>query len=339
MSKISIDISNNKILTEVYNSKEYIKKYYQERFKRWFFLNKLTEIDKNLDRIIDWLYRHTNLDDSDRELLLMRYINIIKRIEKKYRTQAIYYTYSSIFTSTASLLVTALISINNLGSNIPEVANGLWWASWGLSLGISLINTIGSFYKWDRKYLLLFRVFSKLEQEIWMFLEQVGPYNNKIRADNNHKEKLNLFYTRMEFIHKRASENILDIEENEKEDNKDNMSRVNKQETSSNYESPVLQNKNSPDLWKTIQKTHEVEHDTLTVDESVIQLNNELAKRTIPIVGQSSNDDDTLYNENVIKKKDSSIFTKQTKDKSSKSENKNDNNSVKESEEENHFTE
>lgn len=386
MSKVSIDISNNKITTESYNSKDYIKKYYAERFKKWWFLNKLTEIDKNLDRIIDWLYRHTDLDDSDRELLLMRYINIIKRIEKKYRTQALYYTYSSIFTSTASLLVTALISINNLGSNIPAVASGLWWASWGLSLGISLINTIGSFYKWDRKYLLLFRVFSKLEQEIWMFLEQVGPYNNKNRNDNNnHKDKLNLFYTRMEFIHKRASENILDIEENEKEDSKDNISRVNKAETQSNYESPspfksispglsydppVLQNNKKSDLWNTVKKTID-DRDTPSVDESIVQLNKELAKRSAPIIAQSSNDDDTLYNENVIKTKDSRKINKDTKDKlnndidsvfekkskvkpetslsvnKSIKENENpdintdskDKNSVKESEEENHFTE
>ncbi len=203
-----------------YNSMELVQNYYGEKKSCCSrHCNYDNQINKNLEVIIKNIYKNVNLEEKDKELMLIRYINIIKKIEKKYRRYSRYYTFTSLFTSIASILVTAFISINNLDSFSYIRSTVLWWISWTLSLSIAILNSISSFYKWDRKYLLMFKVFYKLEQEIWMYLELVGPYSvNSNGGPIDHKTKLSLFYSRIELIYKRVNDNLLDIEENDQDD-------------------------------------------------------------------------------------------------------------------------
>jgi hypothetical protein len=206
------------------NSYNFVNNYFKEKntcFSRLFS----NETNKNIKRIIDIIYKNIDLEDNDKEILLIRYINIIKKIENKYKKNENYYTMSTLFTGIASILVTGFISINTLNSlnnNINELSNSLWWVSWSLSLSISLINMISSFYKWDRKYLLMFKIFYKLEQEIWMYIESVGPYRKKKNLEDNkkiHKININLFYYRIESIYKKVNNNLIDIHDNEQDEN------------------------------------------------------------------------------------------------------------------------
>ena len=205
-------------------SYEFVTNYFKEKntcFSRLF----TNETNKNIKRIIDIIYKNIDLEDNDKEILLIRYINIIKKIENKYKKNENYYTMSTLFTGIASILVTGFISINTLDTlknNINELSNSLWWVTWSLSLSISLINMMSSFYKWDRKYLLMFKIFYKLEQEIWMYIESVGPYRKKKNLEDNkknHKINLCLFYSRIEFIYKKVNDNLLDIRDNEQDEN------------------------------------------------------------------------------------------------------------------------
>ena len=201
-------------------SYEFVTNYFKEKntcFSRLF----TNETNKNIKRIIDIIYKNIDLEDNDKEILLIRYINIIKKIENKYKKNENYYTLSTLFTGIASILVTGFISINT--------SNSLWWVTWSLSLSISLINMISSFYKWDRKYLLMFKIFYKLEQEIWMYIESVGPYRKKKNLEDNkknHKINLSLFYSRIEFIYKKVNDNLLDIRDNEQDENANKTSEA-----------------------------------------------------------------------------------------------------------------
>ena len=214
------------------NSYEFVTNYFKDKntcFSRLF----TNETNKNIKRIIDIIYKNIDLDDNDKEILLIRYINIIKKIENKYKKNENYYTMSTLFTGIASILVTGFISINTLDTlknNINELSNSLWWVTWSLSLSISLINMMSSFYKWDRKYLLMFKIFYKLEQEIWMYIESVGPYRKKQNLEDNkkiHKINLSLFYSRIEFIYKKVNDNLLDIRDNEQDDNANKTNKTN----------------------------------------------------------------------------------------------------------------
>jgi hypothetical protein len=202
-----------------YNSYEFVKNYFdQKKTCCAKYCNNKDEINKNIERIIKLVYKNIRLEESDKEILLIRYISIIKKIEGKYRKHSKYYTMSTLFTNISSILVTAFISINNLKETTSSITSIIWWLAWTLSLGISLVNTIGAFYKWDRKYLLMFKVFNRIEQEIWMYLELVGPYSSKTESANEHKNKLGLFLAKLELIYKRVNDNLIDIEENDQDD-------------------------------------------------------------------------------------------------------------------------
>lgn len=218
-STTGVTLSNKSVVEIDYKSHDFIREFYDQHRDKCFFglCSNSSELDKIINRIIEMIYKNINISDRDKEILLIRYIGIVKKIERKYKRHARYFSWASIFTNTASILVTALISINNIDRTNETTTQSLWWASWILSLLISIVTTLGSFYKWDRKYLLLYKVYTKLEQEIWMFLELVGPYRVNSNTGDGHHEKLPAFYARLELINKRANDNLIDIEEEQEE--------------------------------------------------------------------------------------------------------------------------
>ena len=246
--------------TNTNNSYNFVNNYFKEKntcFSRLFS----NETNKNIKRIIDIIYKNIDLEDNDKEILLIRYINIIKKIENKYKKNENYYTMSTLFTGIASILVTGFISINTLNSlknNINELSNSLWWVTWSLSLSISLINMISSFYKWDRKYLLMFKIFYKLEQEIWMYIESVGPYRKKKNLEDNkknHKININLFYYRIESIYKKVNDNLIDIHDNEQDENANK--KTNNTNNTNNTKIIDIQTDNNTNFIKTDKKEDE----------------------------------------------------------------------------------
>lgn len=174
-----------------------------------------TTLQSNLDILVNWIYNHTLLPDKDKELILFRYTNLMTKVSKKYKSYSNHYTFAHLFTSISSLIVTSLISINNMNNSELSQSAMLWWMSWGLSLSISLVNLLSSFFKWERKYMLLFKIYTRLEQEIWMFIELIGPYSQSPIEPNSHQQQLPNFLIRLEGFYKRLNENLVSIEDNE----------------------------------------------------------------------------------------------------------------------------
>jgi hypothetical protein len=75
-------MSNNTNTNNInYNSMELVQNYYRE--KKSFcsrHCNYDNQINKNLEVIIKNIYKNVNLEEKDKELMLIRYINIIKKI-------------------------------------------------------------------------------------------------------------------------------------------------------------------------------------------------------------------------------------------------------------------
>ena len=162
-----------------------------------------------------------DLNEFDKHLLMGRIIDIYTKIEHKYNRYSRYYTFSILTTTIASILTTTFLSLNNTFKN----SLGLYWTTWSLSLLISVVNAFSTFYKWDRKYILLFQVLSKLEHEIWTFIELVGIYHisksKNTFGEYYHKERLKLFMHRIENISKTLNKNLIDLEENDDKKNEE----------------------------------------------------------------------------------------------------------------------
>lgn len=168
--------------------------------------------DTYLREIRDWIYRRTDLDTASCELIVLRFGRIFKRIRLRMHRAGIFHSASTLFTGVASLVVTAFISINNtsLGATHSTL---LWWGSWVLSLSISILAVFSSFYKFDRKFLLLFSSYVALDRELWMFLELVGSYAPNFETGaTTHTDQVSLFLFRIERVQKRLNDSLLEIE-------------------------------------------------------------------------------------------------------------------------------
>jgi hypothetical protein len=189
-----------------------------------------------LKNVKTWIDENTDLNIAEKELLFLRYTEILHKFEKQYKSNSKYYIYSTIFTNITSLLVTGIISLQDAYcvEDVSDPASALWWLSWLLSLSVSIITTISAFYKWDRKYILLFTLYTKLEQELWMFIEQVGHY----RCENEltkHSDHLNYFFARIEIMNRRLNDNLASIED--KDD--DSFNKKNKESSASSVTSDI----------------------------------------------------------------------------------------------------
>ena len=175
-----------------------------------------------------------NLSNLEKNLILVRFRRINLFCIKNYKSIANYYSKSKIFIIICGILNPSLLSINN--NQNDKFYTLLFWIIWGLQLSVSLITSFISFYKWDKKYFLYSSYKSKINQEIWLYLELTGKYgtsiidqnnnnnnnnNNNIIIEASHKNKLNLFLERIESLFKKLKDFDLEIENND-EDNKEN---------------------------------------------------------------------------------------------------------------------
>jgi hypothetical protein len=201
-----------------YNSFDYASKILNNLTHRNFFgCVKVDQLDRKLLLVKDWLYGRCDLPNTERELIIFRYARLVKRIRNMYLSYSWFYTFSTLFTSIVALVVTALISLNKMEE--AKYSTIAWWFSWILSLAISIVNTLATFYKWDRKYLLLLQIYNKLEQEIWMYMGLIGPYANMDDEEQpTHASKVRIFLARIELANKRLNDNMLDIEESDQDD-------------------------------------------------------------------------------------------------------------------------
>jgi hypothetical protein len=214
-----------------------------------------------------------NLTNFEKNLILIRFRRINIFCIKNYKSISNYYIKSKLFIIICGILNPSLLSINN--NQEEKIYTFLFWTVWSLQLLVSLVTSFVSFYKWDKKYFLYSSYKSKINQEIWLYLELTGRYgypiettietqhienneqskNNIIDVPANHKNKLNLFLERIEALFKKLKDFDLEIETSEEESkesrnhkrylkkkkNPDNSPEININDTPSQEETPMNQ--------------------------------------------------------------------------------------------------
>lgn len=168
---------------------------------------KKDNLDKKLFIIYSILENLDTLTIKDKNLILSRYIPLIRYVRNKYILFSKYYSISSLFVIISSILITLLTPIINSNS---VYSSFLVYIISILSFLVSVTNGFSTFFKWDRKYILLFKIYNKLEQEIWLFIEGVGIY--KLEQNQTHKDKLTIFLSKIEIYNKRLSDNLIELE-------------------------------------------------------------------------------------------------------------------------------
>jgi len=184
-------------------------------------------IIKDFDNIYEIIRELPTLNNYEKNLILIRFQSILIYCIKHYNIISRWYNSTQIFLIACSIANPALLSINSDRENVNYYS--IFWSVWISQLLVSLVTSYVSFFKWDKKYFLFNAYKTKINQEIWLYIELSGNHY-KEGSTNNHSKQLNKFLNRLEYLYKRLKMSEFEIETtNNDEETNNNKEKSNKQ--------------------------------------------------------------------------------------------------------------
>lgn len=119
-----------------------------------------------------------------KDMFRSRYIGILENFQKRARNHAIVYFVGHFVITVGSLFVPALLSIQNSNNSYvfgsSEFAVHIYWATFIISLLVTIFNGILTLFKIDKKYYFLHTTLEKLRSEGWQYIGLTGRYAGQL---------------------------------------------------------------------------------------------------------------------------------------------------------------
>jgi hypothetical protein len=128
------------------------------------------------------------LSDNKRSLFRQRYLSILKEYQGRANRYSMSFHLLRLIVGIGSLFVPALLSIQQIGvdgtsnTNIT-LSSLLYWATWVLSLMVTMSNGVFTLFKIDKKYYFMHTLMEQLCSEGWQFMTLTGRYGIYRRTD------------------------------------------------------------------------------------------------------------------------------------------------------------
>ena len=146
----------------------------------------INEFCKDIDLIINDL----DLELSQKTILKNRYVKVVKFYEQKAMNAGKMHNIFRTLVTTGSLFIPALLSVQQIGTE--SMKNIIYWATWGLSLGVTTANGYIQLFKIDKQYISYSIVSEKLKSEGWLYFQLSGKYGN-----STHKKSFHEFFEKI----------------------------------------------------------------------------------------------------------------------------------------------
>jgi len=124
------------------------------------------------------------LDARSKEILRERYVNMVDKLEISAKRASFWFLSLSSLTTVGSIIVPALISIQDKTFNInsdetekEQHENNVYWASWGISLTVTISNALVRLFSFDKTSITRKLRMNHLKSEGWLFLQLAGDYS------------------------------------------------------------------------------------------------------------------------------------------------------------------
>ena len=115
------------------------------------------------------------LEPLQKEIIKQRYLPLLKGLRIQTLRLAIFFHLSRYIITVGSLIVPALLSIQNTGS--PTLDQRVYWATWVISLMVTISNGLMTLFKMDKHYFHLHTVREQMISDGWQYLELTGKYS------------------------------------------------------------------------------------------------------------------------------------------------------------------
>ena len=195
------------------------------------------DFKKRLDPIVDSL----ELSDTQKYIIKKRFIHEVVHYDTKANRTKNTYNGFRFLVTTGSLLIPALMSIQQIEGTSQQFKDNIYWTTWSLSLAVTTCNGFIQLFSLDKNYFTFSIITEKLKTEGWQFLQLSGKYDDykthKKAFKNfcNNIETLKIKQVMSEFTSGKASKNKedknkkkADDTDSDEEEDKKNKNKNNK---------------------------------------------------------------------------------------------------------------
>ena len=124
------------------------------------------------------------LSEAQKRMIETRYLAILQSLQKRTRNHAIVFYIGHFVITLGSLLVPALLSIQNSDPAYALTTGAfhvhMYWATFTLSLLVTMGNAILTLFRIDKKYYFLNTVLERLRSEGWQYMSLTGRYSGHL---------------------------------------------------------------------------------------------------------------------------------------------------------------
>uniref|UniRef100_A0A6C0DIS7 Uncharacterized protein n=1 Tax=viral metagenome TaxID=1070528 RepID=A0A6C0DIS7_9ZZZZ len=120
------------------------------------------------------MFQTLKIEQYKKSVLQQRYLEVLRNFHIRARhLEIIFYTTRLIITI-GSILVPAFLSIQGTAAQTQ-----LYWATWIISLSVTISNGVMSLFKLDKKYFFINTTLEMLHSEGWQYIALSGRYSGK----------------------------------------------------------------------------------------------------------------------------------------------------------------
>lgn len=128
------------------------------------------------------ILQHLELTQVQKQIIQSRYIAVVEHIRKRVRMFSRMFYAGHTMITVGSLFVPALLSIQN--SNYTTSGNTfssqIYWATFIISLLVTICNGMLALFKIDKKYYFLNTTLERLRTEGWQYMGLTGRYSGHL---------------------------------------------------------------------------------------------------------------------------------------------------------------
>jgi hypothetical protein len=141
------------------------------------------------------------IDKYKKTVLQERYLEVLQNFHQRSITLAYMFYITRIIMTVGSILVPAFLSIQ--GSTFQTQ---IYWATWVLSLSVTISNGFMTLFKIDKKYFFIHTTLELLHSEGWQYVGLSGRYAGKDGVIPTHENQFLVFFHMAEKIKMRQVE-------------------------------------------------------------------------------------------------------------------------------------
>ena len=181
----------------------------------WFWFQ--SQFKKDYRKTIESI-SNNELSELNKTLLRKRFIPILKTMELEMKRVSTGFTLFQIVTTLGSIVVPALLSIedrnfsfNSTNLDLERQSHNLYWTTWAISIAVTISNAFNQLLGLEKKYIIRNIHLSQMKKEGWSFLEKSGNVYGK-DPSKTRNELIYIFWKRVETLRHNQIKNDLSFD-------------------------------------------------------------------------------------------------------------------------------